>query len=479
MKKSSVDKDVKLERREEPGVNVAVKVSSRQNIGGDLAKEAAGDNTDEDEANATAKQSKSSKKERKKKKKKKHSTSSSDGEESDDDNDRAKSKKKATAGVTTRINIFAGTPGAPSVNLQGGLTAPGLVTSVNPPMPMIQQMPMLPMIEQVPMQPVSKRSSKKSKSKSTSAETAQAPAIIPAGAAGLVSGPDGQDVLVIPMPPGMKLPPFGNLNDMYAQLNSAQPKKKKRGSHQSVDNGVAAGPAGTGAVGSASGGVFGGASGGPPKVGSLEEQAARDARQGTTARQSMAGQNWAAQDMAGHIVAGQSLAGQKSMAGQGTTGEPVPAKTTAAAPEASGVAAATGEKKYSGHGNEQGDLEPPPSDYGGPRMLERRPDGGARDDKSLVSTEEDSNLTLIVIFAAVVGIIIVVVVVFIVFSLSGSKSEGSTAAITQVAVPARPLHEDIGHNRHRVVRRHPSPVRNYFRSFRRFKNPVEAYWNIK
>ncbi|KAK8760090.1 hypothetical protein V5799_028643 [Amblyomma americanum] len=230
--------DVSMLRKEQPGMNMAMNVSSKQNVAGGATGNAALEREDEDD--------RGSRRDRKKKKKKKRreveSTFSSDDEESDDDADRSKSKKKATAGVTTRINIFTGTQGPPGIGMQSGLTGPNVLSNIAAPMPIMQPMP--PMIQQLPAgtkKQGSKRSSKASKSKSSQGEAKQvaagAPAVIPPAMAGLMSGPDGQDVLVIPMPPGMKLPPFDAAGGGLDQLFGAgfpftdaqqQPKKKKK-----------------------------------------------------------------------------------------------------------------------------------------------------------------------------------------------------------------------------------------------------------
>ncbi|XP_049528282.1 uncharacterized protein LOC119462226 [Dermacentor silvarum] len=245
MTTNTMQHGVSVKNEKDPGLNVAVNVSSKQNIAGGKGEADLGTEEEEDDEGTRKSRKEKKKKKKKKKKREVESSTSSDGDESDTDADRSKSKKKATAGVCTRINIFTGAQGPPGVGMQSGVSGPNVLSNVAAPLPVIQQqVPMLPMLQQEPAAPKknkSKRSTKSAKSKSSQGEAgrqsaAGMPAVIPPAMAGLVSGPDGQDVLVIPMPPGMKLPPFGAGADQIfgagfpftdAQQQQ-QPKKKKK-----------------------------------------------------------------------------------------------------------------------------------------------------------------------------------------------------------------------------------------------------------
>ncbi|KAH8022494.1 hypothetical protein HPB51_024903 [Rhipicephalus microplus] len=247
-----MQQDVTLKKDKDTGVNVAVKVASKQKIAGVQGDANAGAEDDDEDATTTKFKDK---KKKKKKKIRRKAESSSSSDDSDSDGDRSKSKKKATAGVSTRINIFTGAQGPQGIGMQSGMMGPNMLSNMAAPLPEIQQqLPLLPMLQQVPVAPKkdkSKRSTKSARSKSSQSKQSAPgmPAVIPPAMAGLVSGPDGQDVLVIPMPPGLKLPPFGaGANPLFGsgfpfadphQLEQQHPKKKKNKSSEASESAAA------------------------------------------------------------------------------------------------------------------------------------------------------------------------------------------------------------------------------------------------
>ncbi|CAN7994954.1 unnamed protein product, partial [Ixodes hexagonus] len=139
---------------------------------------------------------KSPTKEKKKKKKKKRRESSS-SQSSDDENgnkaDKSKSKKKTSASVMTRINIFAGSPSAPGVCVENTQEGPGAYASLSRSL----------QPQTTPQGPKPARESRRSTKRSTSSGRQLAPMSM-AEAPG-----EGQEVLLIPIPPGMRYPIMG------------------------------------------------------------------------------------------------------------------------------------------------------------------------------------------------------------------------------------------------------------------------------
>nr|XP_054922435.1 uncharacterized protein LOC126522536 [Dermacentor andersoni] len=437
--------DVSVKRETDPGHKVAVNVSSKQNITGGKGEADLG--TEEEEDDEGTRKSRKEKRKKKKKKKKQReyeSSTSSDGDESD--TDRAKSKKKATAGVSTRINIFTGTQGPPGIAMQSGVSGPNVLSSAGGALPVIQQqVPMLPMIQEVlsaPKKNRSKRSTKSAKSKSSQGEAGRQsapgmPAVIPPAMAGLVSGPDGQDVLVIPMPPGMKLPPFGAGTDQifgagfpFADGQQQQPKKKKK---KSID---------------------------------AAEGASRNAASNT-----------AVDEQGQQAVAGTGRPAPDAIAGFGPIVDEAMVEAALQPIQAASSESRVGNAKQEAR-------EPSPSDAmpeGRERQSSAVPSHSALEPKKTMSSEDDTNTMALLIFAAVIGIIVIVIIVFIV-ATAGTSSGTSVAATT--------LHHDAYgsgsgtaepafRGRRHTVRRHPRPHKRYIGPLRRFNRPAEAYWNIK
>lgn len=450
MTTNTMQHGVSVKNEKDPGLNVAVNVSSKQNIAGGKGEADLGTEEEEDDEGTRKSRKEKKKKKKKKKKREVESSTSSDGDESDTDADRSKSKKKATAGVCTRINIFTGAQGPPGVGMQSGVSGPNVLSNVAAPLPVIQQqVPMLPMLQQEPAAPKknkSKRSTKSAKSKSSQGEAgrqsaAGMPAVIPPAMAGLVSGPDGQDVLVIPMPPGMKLPPFGAGADQIfgagfpftdAQQQQ-QPKKKKK---KSID---------------ATEGAPRNAASNP----TVDEQGQRD-------------------------VVGTGHPAPEAVAGVGAIVDEAMVQAalqpTQAAPSESRM-----------RDPQQGRWEPSPSEAlndGQERPSSTLPSQMAVEPsptKKTMSSEDDTNTMALLIFAAVIGIIVIVIIVFIV--ATASTSSGTSVAVTTPpndgAASASGTVPPAFRGRRRMVRRHPSPRKSYLSQLRRFNRPAEAYWNIK
>lgn len=440
MKTNSMQQDVSLKKDKDPGVNVAVNVASKQNIAGVQGDANAGAE-DEEEDDTTRKSKKDKKK--KKKKSRRDVSSSSSSDDSDSDADRSKSKKKATAGVSTRINIFTGAQGPPGVGMQSGMTGPNVLSNITAPFPVIQQqLPMLPVVQEVPAAPKkdkSKRSTKSTKSKSSQGKQSAAgmPAVIPPAMAGLVSGPDGQDVLVIPMPPGIKLPAFGaGMDQLFGagfpctDAQQLEPKKKKKKSSEATDGAARSVASST----------------------ALDQQG----------QQPVAGMGYPAPD---------------AVAAVGTVVEEVAVEAAVQQNQQ-----APPPEKHARDAAQDGDWEPSPSavtsDGQGQQSTSSPVAMDATPSKKSLSSEDDTNTMALLIFAAVVGIVVIVIIVFIVAS-SGSPS-GTSVAITTVhdSVESQSSQHSM-RGRHRVARRHPSPRKNYISQLRRFKQPAEPYWNIK
>lgn len=445
MKTNAMQQDVSLKKDKDPGVNVAVNVASKQNIAGVQGDADAGAEDEEDDG--TTKKSKKDKT-KKKKKSRREVESSSSSDDSDSDADRSKSKKKATAGVSTRINIYTGAQGPPGVGIQSGMTGPNVLSNMTAPLPVIQQqLPMLPMVQQVPAAPKkdkSKRSTRSTKSKSSQGKQQSAagmPAVIPPAMAGLVSGPDGQDVLVIPMPPGMKLPPFGaGMDQLFGagfpltdaqQQQQQQPKKKKKKSSEATEGAAR----------------------------SIASSTALD-QQG---QQPVAGTGYPAPD---------------AVAAVGTVVEEVDVEASVQQNQK-----APPPQKGARDAAQDGDWEPSPSavtseGQGQPSTsLPVAMDAPPSSKKSL-SSEDDSNTMALLIFAAVIGIVVIVIIVFIV-ATAGSTS-GTSVAITTVHDSSdSQARQHSLRGRHRIARRHPSPRKSYISQLRRFKQPAEPYWDIK
>ncbi|XP_070394666.1 transcriptional regulator ATRX homolog isoform X3 [Dermacentor albipictus] len=445
MTTNAMPNDVSVKREPDPGCKIAVNVSSKRNITGGKGEADLGTEEEDDDEGTR----KSGKEKRKKKKKKKQrvaeSSTSSDGDESD--TDRAKYKKKATAGVSTRINIFTGAQGPPGIGMQSGVTGPNALSSAGGALPVIQQqVPMLPMIQEmmsVPKKNRSKRSTKSAKSKSSQGEGGRQsapgmPAVIPPAMAGLVSGPDGQDVLVIPMPPGMKLPPLGAGIDQifgagfpFTDPQQQQPKKKKK---KSID---------------------------------AAEGSSRNAAS-----------NPAVDEQGQQAEAGTGRPAPDAIAGSGAIVD----EAMVEAALQSIQAASSSESRVRHAKQEAG--QPSPSEAmpeGRERPSSVVTSHSAVEPKKTLSSEDETNTMALLIFAAVVGIIVIVIIVFIV--ATASTSSGTSA-------PATTLHheaygsgsgavEPAFRARRHSVRRHPRPHKGYIGALRRFKQPAEAYWNIK
>ncbi|CAN7981819.1 unnamed protein product, partial [Ixodes pacificus] len=124
-----------------------------------------------------------------KKRRERDSDSSSErctGEDDNSDN-KSKSKKKTSAAVSTRINIFTGTPGAPGIGVENTQTGPKTYSTTSGP-----KQPQATLQTAKPA-----RDSRRSKKRAT-----------PTGRQNMLrtveGGEEGQEVLLIPIPPGMK-----------------------------------------------------------------------------------------------------------------------------------------------------------------------------------------------------------------------------------------------------------------------------------
>lgn len=408
IKTDGADKDAKVQQPQKPPVNIPAKASPHQNTQGEKgAATVAGDTDKKDDGNTAGKKSTKFKK----KKKKRQSSTSSDSETSDDDDDddRAKSKKKATAGVTTRINIFSGAEGPPGVGVQSGAVGPNLVSAVTPPhMPFLQQMPMIPMMSMFEPKAmktgVTKRPKKKDQSKRSSSEPPQAAAVKPTAPAGLVSGPEGQDVLIIPLPKGMTLPQLGNLNDLLSQCPEAKSKKPNE------DN---SSPTTTGAPAHAR-------SWAPP----LERGPPR--------------------------------------AAPGMPEEAAAAKSALARRGSLGAAEAAAGEEDAGRKDESGGLDLTPTDQLDFQMSPHRQGDYY---KNVVPEETDSNVLAFVIIVAVVIVIVVVVIVFIVISNNTSKSPTASPRLAEMAQRRRRVvrrHPKPTWNFTRLLQRFKHPAESYW-----------------
>ncbi|KAL1479195.1 hypothetical protein MTO96_052058 [Rhipicephalus appendiculatus] len=263
------------------------------------------------------------------------------------------------------FNIFTGAQGPPGIGMQSGMTGPNVLSNMTAaPLPVIQeQLPMFPMVQQLPAAPKkdkSKRSTKSTKSKSSQGRQSAAgmPAVIPPAMAGLVSGPDGQDVLVIPMPPGLKLPPFGGGMDQifgagfpFTDAQQQQPKKKKKKSSEASESAAALSAASSTALGQQ----------GPQQVGATGYPAP-DAVDGVG------------------IILDEA---------EGGDWEPSPTAVTT-----------EGHDQHSTTAQTATDASP--------------------SKKSL--SEEDTNTMALLIFAAVIGIVVIVIIVFIVATAGSSSA---------------------------------------------------------
>lgn len=177
--------EVNLSKEQQPGTQVTVSVSSKQNLATGTASKKFDENEDLDEDEDKVEEEPSKKSKKKKKKKKKESSSESEDEEKDGA-DRANSKKKTSAAVLTKINIFTSSPGSPSVGIDTAQAGPKLFASMTGPVSP-------PPIVQAPI------AAKESRRGGKGSRTTAAP-----------GGMDAQTVILIPMPPGMAPPAFSS-----------------------------------------------------------------------------------------------------------------------------------------------------------------------------------------------------------------------------------------------------------------------------
>ncbi|EEC08483.1 Top1 protein, putative [Ixodes scapularis] len=141
-------------------------------------------------------------KKHKKKQKEWDSDSSSErctGEDDDNDN-KSKSKKKASAAVLTRINIFTGTPGAPGIGVENTQTCPKTYSATSGPK----------QLQATRQTAKPARDSRRSKKPAT--PTGRQPMLTT-----VEGGEEGQEVLLIPIPPGMKYT-FTGVGSMQQQM---------------------------------------------------------------------------------------------------------------------------------------------------------------------------------------------------------------------------------------------------------------------
>lgn len=140
-------------------------------------------------------------KKHKKKQRERDSDSSSERCSGEDDNDnKSKSKKKTSAAVLTRINIFTGTPGVPGIGVENTQTGPKTYSTTSGP-----KQPQATLQTAMPA-----RDSRRSKKRAT-----------PTGRQNMLTtvegGEEGQEVLLIPIPPGMKYT-FTGAGSMQQQM---------------------------------------------------------------------------------------------------------------------------------------------------------------------------------------------------------------------------------------------------------------------